>query len=85
MLLEHHSKCTVKRGKRKWEQCPGLSRDNLTDRNRPVHVLYHTHYKCVQCSMQFGKAHYFCYFFVDDTRNRHDLYHKKYHGKTIDR
>ena len=28
--LEHHSKCTVKRGKCKWEECPGLRRDNLT-------------------------------------------------------
>jgi hypothetical protein len=84
--FEHHSCCTVKHGKCKWEQCPGLSRDNLTDRNRPVLcVPYHTHHKCIQYSMQFGKAHYFFNgFSLDDTRNCHDLYHKKYHGKEID-
>ena len=62
--LEHHSLChsccTVKRGKFKWERCPGLSRDDLTDRNKPVCVPYHRYYKCVQCSLQFGKDHYFC-------------------------
>ena len=83
--LEHHSRCTVKRGKCKWEQCTGLDRDNLTDRDRPVRVSYHTHYKCVQCSMKFGTDHYFCNGFSNDiTRNCHDLYHKKYHGKIID-
>ena len=29
--LEHHSRCTVKRGKCKWEQCPGRDREELTD------------------------------------------------------
>ena len=83
--LEHHSCCTVKRGKCKWEQCPGRDRDNLTDRDRPVRVSYHTHYKCVQCSMKFGTDHYFCNdYSKHDTRNCHDLYHKKYHGKEID-
>ena len=84
--LEHHPKCTVKRGKCRWEQCPWLSGDNLTDRNRPVRASYHTYYRYIQCSMQIGKPHYFCNDFIFvDTRNCHDLYHKKYHGKTIDR
>ena len=52
--LEHHSKCTVKRGKCKWEECPGRDREELTDRGKAVRVSYHTHYKCVQCSMKFG-------------------------------
>ena len=83
--LEHHSRCTVKRGKCKWEQCPGLNRDNLTDRGKAVRVPYKTHYKCVQCSMKFGSDHYFCNdYSKHDTRNCHDLYHKKYHGKEID-
>ena len=46
--LEHHSKCTVKRSKCKWEECPGLRRDNLTDRGKAVRVPNKTHYKCVQ-------------------------------------
>ena len=83
--LEHHSKCTVKRGKCKWEECPGRDREELTDRDRSVRVSYHTHYKCVQCSMKFGKDQYFCNDFSNGvTRNCHDLYHKKYHGKEID-
>ena len=73
--LEHHSKCTVKRGKCKWEECPGLSRDNLTDRGKAVRVPYKTHYKCVQCSMKFGKDQHFCNDFSNnDTRNCHDLF-----------
>jgi hypothetical protein len=68
--LEHHSRCTVKRGKCKWEQCPGRNREELTDRDRPVRKSYLTHYKCVQCSMKFGKDHYFCNDFSNnDTRN----------------
>ena len=83
--LEHHSRYTVKRGKCKWEQCPGRDREELTDRDRSVRVSYHTHYKCVQCSMKFGKDQYFCNDFSNGvTRNCHDLYHKKYHGKEID-
>ena len=83
--LEHHSRCTVKRGKCKWEQCPGRDREELTDRDRAVRKSYLTHYKCVQCSMKFGKDHYFCNDFSNnDTRNCHDLYHKKYHGKDVD-
>ena len=75
----------MKRGKYKWEQCPGRDREELTDRDRSVQVIYHTHYKCVQCSMKFGKDHYFCNdYSKHDTRNCHDLYHKKYHGKDVD-
>ena len=43
--LEHHFKCTVKRGKCKWENCPGRNRDDLIDRNCPVRKSYLTHYK----------------------------------------
>ena len=41
--MEHHSCCTVKRGKCKWENCPGCNRDDLTDRDRPVQMPYTTH------------------------------------------
>ena len=76
--LEHHSKCTVKRGKCKWEECPGWDR-NLIDRGKTVRKPYSTHYKCVQCSMKFGSDHYFCNDFSNNiTRNCHDLYHKRY-------
>ena len=76
---------TVKQGKCNRENCPGRNRDDLTDRNRPVRKSYLTHYKFIQCSMQFGTDHYFCNdFSQDDTRNCQDLYHKKYHGKDID-
>ena len=80
--LEHHYPCcTVKRGNRKWEQCPGPSCDDLIGRNRPVRKPYLIHYKCVQCSLGFGTDHYFCNdFSLGDTRNCYDLYHKKYHG-----
>ena len=82
--LEHHSRCTVKRGKCKWEECPGWNR-NLIDRGKTVRKPYSTHYKCVQCSMIFGSDHYFCNdYSKHDTRNCHDLYHKRYHGKIID-
>ena len=83
--LEHHSHCTVQRGKCKWEECPGRDREELTDRDRPVRKSYLTHYKCIECSMQFGKDQYFCNDFSNGvTRNCHDLYHKKYHGKDVD-
>ena len=76
--LEHHSRCTVKRGKCKWEECPGWNR-NLIDRGKTVRKPYSTHYKCVQCSMKFGSDHYFCNdYSKHDTRNCHDLYHKRY-------
>ena len=82
--LEHHSRCTVKRGKCKWEECPGWNR-NLIDRGKTVRKPYSTHYKCVQCSMKFGSDHYFCNdYSKHDTRNCHDLYHKRYHGKDVD-
>ena len=81
--LEHHSRCTVKRGKCKWEDCPGWNR-NLIDRGKTVRKPYSTHYKCVECSMKFGTDHYFCNdYSKHDTRNCHDLYHKRYHGKDI--
>ena len=83
--LEHHSCCTVKRGNCKWENCPGWNRDDLKCKGKTVRKPYSTHYKCVQCSMKFGTDHYFCNDFSHgDTRNCHDLYHKKYHGKIID-
>ena len=43
--LEHHSKCTVKRGKCKWEQCPGWKRDDLKCNDKAVRKPYSTHYK----------------------------------------
>ena len=51
--LEHHSRCTVRRGKCKWEQCPGWDQDNLKCNDKTVQKPYSTHYKCVQCSMKF--------------------------------
>ena len=57
--LEHHSRCTVQRGKCKSEQCPGWKRDDLKCNDKAVRKPYSTHYKCVQCSMQFGTEHYF--------------------------
>ena len=58
----------------------------LKCKDKIVRKLYYTtHYKYIECSMKFGKTHYFCNdFSLDDTRNCHDLYHKKYHGKEID-
>ena len=35
--------------------------------------------------MKYGKDQYYCNDFSNGvTRNFHDLYHKKYHGKEID-
>ena len=86
--LEHHSKCTVKRGECTWEQCPGLSRDNLTDRNRSVQKSYLTHYyKFIQCNFQFEKDHYYT-FAMNLVSMIPEIAMicttKKYHGRTID-
>ena len=44
-----------------------------------------TQYKCVQCSLQFGKDQYFCNdYSLGAIHNCHDLYHKKYHGEDVD-
>ena len=55
-----------------------------TQTTKEANRSYDTRCKCVECSIQFGKDHYFCNdFSLGITRNYHDLYHKKYHGKTI--
>ena len=78
--LEHHSMCSKDRGRCNWENCPGRTR-TTKEANRS----YDTRYKCIECSMKFGKDQYFCNDFSNGvTRNCHDLYHKKYHEKTID-
>ena len=78
--LEHHSVCNIYRGRCNWENCPGRTR-TTKEANRS----YDTRYKCIECSMKFGKDQYFCNDFSNGvTRNCHDLYHKRYHGKSID-
>ena len=78
--LEHHSMCNTDRGRCNWENCPGRTR-TTKEANRS----YDTRYKCIECSMKFGKDQYFCNDFSKGvTRNCHVLYHKKYHGKDID-
>ena len=78
--LEHHSVCNKDHGRCNWEKCPGWNQ-TTKEANRS----YDTRYKCVECSMRFGKDHYFCNdFSLDVTRNCNDLYHKKYHWKDID-
>ena len=77
--LEHHSMCNKYRGRCNWENCP--ERKQTT---KEANQSYDTRYKCIECNMRFGKNQYFCNDFSNGiTRNCHDLYHKKYHGKTI--
>ena len=59
-LEHHHSKCTVKRGKCKWDQCPRWKRDDLKCDDKTAWKPYVTHYECVECSMKFGTDRYFC-------------------------
>ena len=78
--LEHHSVCNTDCRRCNWEKLPGR-----TQTTKEANQSYDTRYKCVECSMKFGKDHYFCNDFSNGvTRNCHDLYHKKYHGKIID-
>ena len=53
--LEHHSRCSQDRGRCNWENCPGRTR-TTKEANRS----YDTRYKCIECSMKYGKDQYYC-------------------------
>ena len=78
--LEHHSVCNTDCGRCNWEKLFGR-----TQTTKEANQSYDMRCKCVECSMKFGRNHYFCNdFSLGSVQNCHDLYHKKYHGKTID-
>ena len=54
--MEHHSVCNKDCGRCNWSKYPGRKR-TTKEANRSY---YDTRYKCVECSMRFGKDHYFC-------------------------